>query len=161
LNFAKGTSLDTASSAGYKRWLEQYCAAPIINKGDPTASPVGFWAVGTGCCDSRGSFTCDGAGDAGAHSALPIRSLNLGAHKTESFNKAIKMAAAVHGLEVAPETVLLMWAKDPHAIGKAAWWTATSIFGVLTLFGLCACCACQQGLTHISAMEANAGLWAT
>lgn len=152
LNFATGTSIDIAASAGYKRWIQQYCAAPVVSTGDPASAPVGFWAVGTDCCNSRGEFTCDAAGEAGANSGMPVRPQN-GDERIEGFNKAIKMSAAANNLEVAKEIVFVMWAKNPHSVGKAAWWAATSVFFALIFVGLCTCCACQQGFTHINVME--------
>lgn len=153
LNFAEGTSLDTSRSAGYKLWLDEYCAAPIVKSDKPEEAPVGFWAVGMGCCKSRGEFACDDAKDASAHSGVRLSPHSLGPQTAEGYKKAIHMAAAASGLEVAKETVFVMWAKNPHSVGKAAWWIATGVFFGVCSLATCACCVCQAGLTHISEME--------
>jgi len=152
IKFAPGTVVDTSMSAGYKFWFYNYCAAPIVGA-DPGATPVTFWAVGIGCCGSRGDFICDSAGDKSAQAAMPLRPHNLGPEITEHYQHAIRMSAAANDLEVAKETVFVMWHKDPKGIGKYTWWLATSIFLGLTMTGLCACCACQSGLMHISVMQ--------
>lgn len=159
LNFAGGTSLDPSNAAGYKLsslWSDTYCAAPIVHTEEPAAAPVGFWAVGQGCCQSRGGFTCDSAGDTSAKSGIPVRAHSLGPKTTENYNKAIKMAAAASGLEVGKETIFVMWVSDAKSVGQAAWWTATMVFFSLCFFGLITCCACQAGFKHISDMEAAA-----
>jgi len=158
LNFAIDTALDTTKSAGYKFWLDKYCAAPVVKRGDSTAAPVGFWAVGLGCCENRGGFSCGDAGISGANSGVPVRHQKFGVfhtapEKEAAYHSAVKMAAAAHGLEVANEVVFVTWAKDAHSVGTAAWWSATTFFFAMTLFGLCACMGCQAGFTHISAMQ--------
>jgi len=152
LKFAKGTTLDTQASAGFKFWTSTWCAAPVVGT-DPQAAPITFWAVGVGCCDARGGFTCDSAEDKTAISAMPLRAHNLGPEITSHYNHAIRMAAAQNDLEVAKEPVFVVWHKDPLAAGKFTWWLSTGIFICLTLVALCACCACQSGLMHISVMQ--------
>jgi len=154
LNFAKGTKLDTSSAAGYRFWLHNYCAAPVVGE-DPMATPVGFWAVGVGCCASRGDFSCDSAGDESALAAMPLRPHNLGPEITERLNIAINMSAAANNLEINKERVFVAWQKDPHRAGKNAWWLATGIFLALDTVALCCCCACQSGLTHLRVMRQN------
>lgn len=137
LNFASGTTLASAQAAGYKQMLQNFCAAPIVSASDPKAAPVAFWAVGQSCCDSKGGFTCDGAGDKSASSGMPVRASTIGPEWTANYNKAIKKAAGANGLKVAKETVFVTWVHDPHSIGKAAWWFATTCFLILCLVGLC------------------------
>lgn len=152
LRFAPGTILDTSSSAGFKFWFSTFCAAPVVGR-DPQAAPITFWAVGVGCCNSRGGFTCDSAEDKSASSAMPLRPHNLGPEITDHYNQAINMAAAANDLEIAKDHVFVMWHKDPAGFGKWTWWISTLLFISLTLIALCACCACQSGLMHISVMQ--------
>lgn len=152
LTFEEGTHLDTQSAAGYKFWFSTFCAAPIVGK-DPMAAPITFWAVGVGCCGTRGDFTCDSALDKTTRSAMPLRPHNLGPEIVGHYNHAIRMSAASNDLEVAKEPVFVMWHKDPKGVGAYAWWLSTSIFLLLILFSLCACCACQSGIMHISVMQ--------
>jgi hypothetical protein len=152
LNFDKDVILDTSMSAGYKFWFFDYCAAPIVGS-DPQAFPVHYWAVGVGCCDSRGGFKCDSAADKSAHKAVPLRPHSLGPEITEHYNTAVRMAAAANDLQVAKEPVFVMWHKDPKEVGEGIWWFCTMFFIISTLIALCACCACQSGYTHISVMQ--------
>lgn len=153
LTFAEGTRLETESAAGYKFWFYNYCAAPIVHGADPGAKPITFWAVGVGCCKSRGEFTCDSAADKTTRSAMPLRAHNLGPEITSHYNHAIRMAAAANDLEVTKDPVFVLWHKDPHAVGKFAWWISTSLFLVFIILSLCACCGCQAALTHLSVMH--------
>lgn len=152
LNFASGTRLDVEKSAGYKFWLYNYCAAPIVGK-DPFAAPVTFWAVGVGCCSSRGEFTCNSAEDKDAKSAMPLRAVNLGPEITAHYNSAIRMSAAANDLDVSREHVFVAWHKEPHKVGDGAWWLATMLFIVLSLVAFCSCITCQSAITHMSYMQ--------
>lgn len=152
LNFASDSRLDTSMSAGFKFWLYNYCAAPVVGK-DPFAGPVTYWAVGIGCCGSRGEFTCNSASDEGARSAMPLRAHNIGPEITAHYNSAIRMAAAAHDLDVSRKHVFVMWHKDPHKVGASAWWLSTIIFLVLTLVAFCSCITCQSAITHMSMMQ--------
>lgn len=157
LEFAAGTRLDTSLSAGYKFWFYNYCAAPIVGP-DPESVPVSFWAVGVGCCDSRGKFTCDSAADQSARSAMPLRPHTLGPEITSHYNRAIQMAAAANNLGVAKDPVFVVWHKDPFAVGKAIWWQSTILFFALVFIALCACCGCQSGFMHIAVMQHQPGV---
>lgn len=131
LNFKSGTKLDVDSAAGYKFWLHRYCAAPIVGPDDPAAAPIGYWAVGIGCCKSRGDFTCDSGEDANAISAMPLRPHNMPPELVERYDHAIQMSAAASGFEVSKNRILVTWQLDPHGVGKTAWWTSSITFLVL------------------------------
>mmetsp|Transcript_68179 Transcript_68179/g.108174 ORF Transcript_68179/g.108174 Transcript_68179/m.108174 type:complete len:342 (-) Transcript_68179:71-1096(-) len=137
LNFQSGTKLDVDSAAGYKFWLYRYCAAPIVHESEPTAAPISFWAVGIGCCASRGDFTCGSAEEASARSAMPLRPHNLPPEIVDHYDHAIRMSAAANGFEVSKNRMFVMWSKDPHALGEQAWWISSVIFLVLSLVTLC------------------------
>lgn len=152
LTFSPGTRLDTSSGAGFKFWFYNYCAAPIVS-GDAQAAPINFWAVGVGCCKSRGDFTCGAAADKAARSGIPLRPHNLGTEITDHYHHAIRMSAAANKLEVGKEPVFVVWHADPIKAGKTMWWTSTVLLLILTVIALCSCCACQSGLMHISVMQ--------
>lgn len=153
LTFTKDALLDTTKSAGYKFWFYNYCAAPVVDRHNPEDAPITFWAVGVGCCGSRGDFVCDSAQDQSVRSAVPLRPHNLGPEITEHYHRAIRMSAAANNLNVAKEPVFVLWHKDPHKVGKNSWWLCTVLFIVFTLIALCACCGCQSAFTHISVMQ--------
>jgi hypothetical protein len=157
LTFAKGTHLDTSASAGFKFWFYNYCAAPIVGN-DPQAAPITFWAVGVGCCKSRGEFTCDSASDKSAISGMPLRPHNLGPEITSHYDHAIRMSAAANDLEVSKDHVFVVWHKDPKGVGKSTWWLATTIFLILTLIAMCAYCGCNSALIHIDTMQRRPGV---
>lgn len=152
LKFEPGTVLQTTMSAGYKFWFYNYCAAPIAGD-NPTAAPITFWAVGVGCCDSRGGFTCDSAADASARSAVPLRRYNLNEEIAEHYDHAVRMSAAANDLEVAKDKLFVYWTKDPKAMGQSVWWMCTATFLIMTLAAACACMACESGLTHMNVMQ--------
>eukprot|EP00397_Hematodinium_sp_SG-2012_P023362 GEMP01024266.1.p1 GENE.GEMP01024266.1~~GEMP01024266.1.p1 ORF type:complete len:468 (+),score=57.22 GEMP01024266.1:91-1494(+) len=56
IEFAPLAVLDLERAVGYKSG-STYCAAPIVQDYTDT-TPVQFWAIGTNCCSSRGTFTC-------------------------------------------------------------------------------------------------------
>jgi hypothetical protein len=152
LTFAPGTHVDTSSAAGYKFWFYNYCAAPIVGE-DPTDFPVTYWAVGVGCCQNRGEFTCDSAEDASAISGMPLRPYNIGPEITSHYNRAINMSAATSGIEVSKERVFVRWHKDPKGAGNFHWWIASSLFFGFVLLSFCACGACQETLLHVHEMR--------
>lgn len=154
LTFDSSARLDTTMAAGYKHWFN-FCAAPIVNKDDPRAAPVTFWAVGMRCCENRGGFKCDSAEDEHARSGVPVREHNLSPRVKESYDHAVRMAAAANDLVVPEDHIFVEWHKDPKAAGKLAWWFCTVNFGILTLIALCCCTGCQAALTHINVMEHN------
>lgn len=152
LHFAEGTVLDTESSAGYRVWPYTYCAAPIVSR-NQSSGPIGFWAVGIGCCDARGGFTCDDAEDSSVRSGLRTETHMLGhsvGHDVgDNFERAIRMAAAAHDMEAAHKPVLVVWDKNPESLGTKSWWITTVIFALLTLVALAFSMCCFQVLTRV------------
>mmetsp|Transcript_42018 Transcript_42018/g.78599 ORF Transcript_42018/g.78599 Transcript_42018/m.78599 type:complete len:341 (-) Transcript_42018:73-1095(-) len=159
LNFAEGTVVDAGSAAGYRVWPYNYCAAPILvdDKESAPSSPVTFWAVGVGCCDSRGEFTCDSADDKEARKGIRLESHMLGyfmGHEVkENYEKAIRMAAAAYSMDAADDPILVAWHQDPESVGSRSWWSATIAFSLLVLVALCCCTSCQTTLTQVRLMQ--------
>lgn len=158
LNFAAGTVLDVGSAAGYRVWPYDYCAAPIVD-GEETSlnNPVTFWAVGIGCCSSRGEFTCDSADDKQAHKGIRLESHMLGyfmGHEVkDNYEKAIRMAAAAYSIDAADAPVLVAWHQDPGTVASRSWWSSTITFSTLVLVALCCCMSCQTTLTQVTLMQ--------
>lgn len=154
VHFAAGTVLDTGSSAGFQAWPHVYCAAPIIagdNPGNSTLK-VGFWAVGMDCCKSRESFTCDDADVEATRSGFRVETHMLGkatGHDvSEHFAKAVNMAAAAYGMEVAKDPVFISWQRDPEAAAMSAYQLSLLVFIVLSFLAIGACVTCQQVIQH-------------
>lgn len=158
LNFAEGTVVDAGSAAGYRVWPYDYCAAPILDGKESTPNtPVTFWAVGVGCCSSRGEFTCDSAEDKEARKGIRLESHMLGyfmGHEVKSnYEKAIRMAAAAYSMDAADAPVLVAWHQDPDAVASRSWWAATITFSLLVFVALCCCTSCQTTLTQVRLMQ--------
>mmetsp|Transcript_107392 Transcript_107392/g.346585 ORF Transcript_107392/g.346585 Transcript_107392/m.346585 type:complete len:312 (+) Transcript_107392:93-1028(+) len=144
LRFADGTLVDVASSAGYRAWPHTYCAAPVVGGGGGEgAPPVGFWAVGINCCGSLGDFWCDGVSDAEAKAGLRIESSVFaklaGQDAFANFRRAVRKAAAAQGLKAADNPVYLVWHRHPQNVAVRAWWTASTVHGLLVLVSVGIC----------------------
>lgn len=153
IHFAEGSTLATESSAGFRVWPHTYCAAPILGEASSTESipPVGFWAVGINCCDSREKFWCDGAADPEARSGLRVEGnamLAAAGHEvSDHFMQAVKMAAAANDLEAASEPIIVVWSRDPEGAANLWWWIAVTFFIVCTSFAALAAFACHKMLS--------------
>jgi len=132
ISFAVGTQLDIESSAGYRRWPSTFCAAPVRGLNDPVG-PIGFWAVGTNCCESRGGFTCAAALDPEAASGIRPA---ISASDLERYGQAVRMAAAANGEVAAEAPVLLIWERDPERAATMSWWWALIAFVVQMFIAL-------------------------
>lgn len=136
LRFADGTQLDIDAAAGFKTWPNTFCAAPIRGPNDPQG-PLGFWAVGINCCNSRGGFTCNSAADPKAQSGIRLSrdaplgeegAAGRGAAGLGGYGKAVRMAAAAIGEVAAEAPVLVSWERSPQVAAQRAWWYATTAF---------------------------------
>lgn len=151
LRFADGSQVDIDASAGFRAFPNTYCAAPIRGPADP-AGPLGFWAVGKDCCDSRGGFTCNSAADPKAQSGIQIPAdkqwnhwmyaggeTEHGAAGRGNYWKAVRMSAAAIGEVAAEDPVLVVWERSPVAIADRAWWYATTAYLLEVLFAVLCC----------------------
>jgi hypothetical protein len=155
IRFAENTRLDVYSSVGYKVWPHMYCAAPIV--GDSSDAPVGFWAVGANCCNSRGDFWCGDAGDSNARSGLRIEShwagKSAGHDVNENFMKAVRMAGAVYNLQIPETQILLQWYRHPYTVANRSWWFASLFFFVMLIIAVCWCLFAQHVLIQVKRLQ--------
>lgn len=135
ISFADGTQLDIDAAAGYRRWPHIFCAAPVRGASDPPGA-IGFWAVGTNCCDSRGGFSCDSASDPKATSGIRA---SVTSQDLEKYQMAVRMAAAAGGEVAAEEPILLVWERYPDTAATVAWWWATIAFMVQLVMAVFLC----------------------
>lgn len=125
LIFSADTVVDVQRSVGYRdaNTSTTLCVAPVVDSTMTTEDPVGFFAVGTGCCGWRGSFTCDDVADSSAKGGMllleprmlvsPLASWTVDrAVDFEAYDAAIKLESAVFGTTVAKNTRILRWLKD-------------------------------------------------
>jgi len=118
--FAESSKVDIAKSIGFKEKMV-YCAAPILDKNQGFKS-VAFWAIGFDCCDAKGNFKC-GASDS-ARGGVRAPPDGIFAQDNGKFRKAIAQSAAVNGLEVDEDTILLHWVEDPDHEARTKFFTA-------------------------------------
>jgi len=132
----------------------KYVARSAARHGDcvlPTPSRAEFWAVGTDCCDPRGAFRCDGAGDADAHSGVVLRDHRNGIIPDDTrrnYLKAVRAAAEVHDLPIPTAPMLLRWGKNPTHIQNQFLGRATSVVvftGFVALIFLIICAVAATG----------------
>jgi len=135
--FAQTSNVDTSRSVGYMD-ESTYCVAPILDSG-PQQTTVGFWAVGMDCCGERGAFECHNAGLSDARGAVRVPmggGMLEWSHK--SFERAVKQAAAVHGLTPESDPMFVYWVRDPkqeqlratlHSLGVIA--VGSGLFAVM------------------------------
>jgi len=113
--FTSESYVDVARSAGYLTETGYtYCAAPIRDSTSPLQ--VEFWAVGLGCCNDRGSFSCDSAGDAAAHAGIAVFDNNGFFDKSnyDQYQLAKEKAEASFKLISTPEPLFVRWVTEDN-----------------------------------------------
>lgn len=157
--FKNGTMLDDSKTIGLRLYGRTYCVAPISTKQAASTQPeagapgpaVQFWAVGLDCCEKRGSFNCDDAGDADAKGGIALYAPDDGEEAfmrqifaprifRKGYARAIEGAVALYGLQSASPPVLVRWAKEPGTLLQGwliasvlVWLISTVIYGGLIL----------------------------
>jgi hypothetical protein len=129
LVFAKSSTVDTTRGVGYQDG-HTYCAAPVIDSGNAQTRTIGFWAVGIDCCNARGDFECDAAGNSGTNGGVIVASDGLLERSRMLFLLAVNQSAAVNNLVVEEEPLLIRWVEDP---AHEQLMLFLSALGVLTL----------------------------
>lgn len=108
--FTLETSVDANHSVGYiTEQGNTYCAAPV--KDNSPLSSVEFWAVGIGCCDELGGFTCDAWNDVNAHAGIVVFDNNgyFTNSRHDYYNLARLKAEAQWGLLSSPAPMFVRW----------------------------------------------------
>lgn len=140
LTFAVDSFVDVAQSVGYVREEggSLYCAAPVRDVGSAAAGDrVQFWAVGVGCCNTEGGFSCDAAGDADARSGIVL--FDVG-DRLEYFDRARMKVEAAFSLQSVEKPVFVRWVHisdlDMVANSYRAWTIALLLVSTLLCVGL-------------------------
>lgn len=131
--------LDDRSSVGLRAYAFTACVTPIAPhylRNDVARPPVEFWAVGEDCCSVRGEFICDGALDLDVTGGLVVHkpsdattsSIFAPKSKYYDYMEAVQEAAALNGLKVPEEPLLVRWVARPegmlqemHAVCVVTW----------------------------------------
>mmetsp|Transcript_57113 Transcript_57113/g.105605 ORF Transcript_57113/g.105605 Transcript_57113/m.105605 type:complete len:384 (+) Transcript_57113:95-1246(+) len=147
VEFSQGAHLAVDKAGGYKA-DKVYCVAPVMPV-ESAPQEVGFWAVGTDCCEEHGKFTCGAAKMGSARGGLVVEQGNglMGSNR-EVFEEAARQAAAQQHLKMLSPPVFLRWSSDlkhdmellwQKAIGLVAYAAiahVTCVIGVFTALSL-------------------------
>lgn len=118
--FADGSRIDNSRALGYRDG-ETFCVAPVIDDAVEPAA-IQYWAVGKDCCTARGSFECDDAWNAKAHSGIKVAD-SAGA----KFAAALRMAEVAYSITSAEKPLLVRWVVDPETVELNYWRLGTAI----------------------------------
>lgn len=157
LTFVNGTLVDDTMVVGLRLFGRTYCVAPITSgaviegQAGVPGPAVQFWAVGLNCCEKRGSFNCDDAGEANARGGVALHSQEDGEEAMtrailapriyrSGYFEAIQAACALYEIRSAESPVLVRWVKDPDfvihrwlAYSILVWLVSTMIYAGLGL----------------------------
>jgi len=118
--FADGSRIDVNRALGY-RDTATFCVAPVVDDlVEPAA--IQYWAVGKDCCSARGSFDCDDAWNAKAHSGIKVDD-----EVAAGFAEALRMAEVAYSITSAEKPLLVRWVADPETIELNYWRFGTAV----------------------------------
>jgi hypothetical protein len=144
IHFEPSAAVDVAHSLGYLYRGVNYCAAPIFA---PSSSPstssasnltgfaesADFWAVGRGCCGSRGKFTCGAERDAG-QVGLTVFDAGITDDKYKGYMRAVRAAADTYSISRPKTPILVRWGGDLNAIRDE--WLGAAVNVILAAAGV-------------------------
>jgi len=151
LVFMEGTKPDATRYAGYYRYGNVYCVAPIavepgyIEGEDTISSNVQYWAVGKNCCGGHKGFSCDDSHKSGARSGLVMTKKTeddtllqgiLSGDEETYYEKAVHMSLTKFDLTSPSERMYVRFVKDIDAARMTYWWTAWLSWWKLQVFWL-------------------------
>jgi len=119
--FADEARVDPSKSVGFKD-DNVFCVAPVASS--VPFEVVQFWAAGTDCCGSRGSFVCDDAWNPKAHAGVVIRNgtfFMMGENIRAQYMKAVKLAEVTYGIASAKEPIFVRWVSNPNQVELNIW----------------------------------------
>jgi len=129
LVFQDGTYVDVDKSVGFMEAGDVYCVAPVL--GSTASKSPTYWAVGQGCCDARGGFSCGIS-----HAASSVNSALADANENDEaeYAKAVKMAASVYGFDqVVSPPLTVRWTANASNAADYLWWGAATMVVVSCL----------------------------
>lgn len=119
--FADVARVDPSKSVGYKDH-NVFCVAPVAS--DAPLDTIQFWAAGTDCCGSRGSFVCDDSWNPKARSGIVIRNATfemMGTDLRAQYMKAVRLAEVTYAIASAKEPIFVRWVADPDQVELNVW----------------------------------------
>jgi len=144
LVFMEGARPDGSRFAGYWRYGNMYCVAPIaidaaqVQSEEPISSVVQYWAIGMNCCGVNQGFACDDAQNEMARSGLVMSHQEeghddsllkgiLSNNDMAYYEEAVLMSLTKFDLTSPPERMFVRFVADiqtaRNAYWRAAWWS--------------------------------------
>jgi len=161
VRFAEGTKLGTQLGAGLDVAATTYCVAPVVegnqSAGDVPKPSIGFFAVGTNCCEDN-KFTCNDADNSDVRTAIRavadvFHGNQAGMEERAKFRKAMKKAGEKHSFSVQEHPVMLVWVKDPEGAAKVSLTFASVMVAILTCIASGMTCCCLKVFRLNAAVE--------
>lgn len=113
VSFSPGTKVDITRGLGHQAG-KRYCVAPVV--GEDETSAVGYWAVGTGCCEQRGLFSCGGnLTKPDKRNGVVLMNVGAPGQSLSIYESAVEQAAVVYGIPLPQQDVkpmLVFWNTD-------------------------------------------------
>lgn len=142
LVFMEGARPDGSRYAGYWRYGDMYCVAPIaidaaqVQSEEPPSSVVQYWAIGKNCCGVNQGFACDDAQNEFARSGLVMSTKKdddtllqgiLSNNDMAYYEEAALMSMTKFDITSPPEHMMVRFVADittaRMAYWHAAWWS--------------------------------------
>jgi hypothetical protein len=133
IQFASGSYVDIAHSIGVRNG-DLFCVAPILHPQSNGFS--GFWAAGTNCCKSRGTFNCGPVHNEMVRSGLVVLDENYFADdEIPEYTKAAQEAASQFAISMPDKPIFVRWSANiqedkSQYLHDAAHFVAASAAGI-------------------------------
>jgi len=139
LVFMEGARPDGSRYAGYWRYGNMYCVAPIaidaaqVQSEEPISSVVQYWAIGKNCCGVNQGFACDDAQNNMARAGLVMSTKKdddtlfqgiLANNDMAYYEEAVLMSLTKFDLISPPERMFVRFVADIQTARTAYWWAA-------------------------------------
>lgn len=152
VGLAVGSMVDRSRSVGFQSSAGvRVCVAPVVDMSMHPGSPSNLYAYGFDCCNHRGGFRCDDAGDPMARFGMVLPDpadvlpplLDTLAPGTEDLEAAVKLQQAAYGRrQAASRHIFMQYVADPFRV-KMGYVDSAMIASVTcSLVFLMALCLC-------------------
>lgn len=145
IHFLPEAFVDDRRTVGFVAKGTIFCIAPVVMPTTPS-SAVGYWAMGTDCCEKRSNFDCGSARVPDAQNTALVM-----IDQDPAFLEAISVAEAVYGVNSTAGAELVSFVADPKAEIGGIWDEALTIAGVGAAVDLCTCIVVGIVFGHVFA----------
>lgn len=141
ITFGANAFVDDSRTLGFLADGGIFCVAPVAVP-PYYSDKVNYWAVGTGCCQTRSAFDCGPSRELGTLSGMP--------ELTEPrYSQAVAEAVAVYGLTNSPGAQLLSFAENPQQVITEMWDETLTLALLAMLADLVICCLAGVGMARL------------